>query len=157
MPRRGDEDSILPVEYFLGMRAFETLRARIRWAAMLAGIVALLVGASAASQAPAQSTLQTTICGVGNGSAWTQAGHTGRTWLVVALDDKNQCKSARQWLTQLSARITATSGADTQAFRLLGYSCVITKSALLAGCRTGNGGTGSAGIVVVGDPTRNPA
>jgi hypothetical protein len=122
----------------------------------LVGLVTVLV-ALAASAAPARTTLQVTVCGVGSGSTWTRAGHTGREWLVSALDDKNQCKSARQWLTQLSARLTATSGADTQAFRLLGYSCVITKSALLAGCRTGNGGAGSAGVAVVGDPTRNPA
>jgi hypothetical protein len=63
--------------------------------APLAGLLAVLVAALAASQAPAHVSLQTYICGVGNGATWTRAGHSGRNWLVVALDDKNQCKSAR--------------------------------------------------------------
>ncbi len=123
----------------------------------LAVVIVAVCAAIGAAQAPARVALQTTVCGVGNGSTWTRAGASGRDWLVTALDDKNQCKSARQWLTQLSARITARTGADTQAFRMLGYACVMTKSQLLAACRTGNGGPGSAGVAVIGDPTGNPA
>ena len=73
----------------------------------------------------------------------------------MALDDKNQCKGARQWLTVLSGRIVA--GADVQAFRTLGYACVVTRSELLGACRTGDGGPGSAGVAVIGDPQHNPA
>ena len=138
------------------MREHARFRAQIRWAT-LAGLVALLVGAAVAAEAPAQTSLQTTICGVGNGSTWSRAGTTGRDWLVTALDDKNQCKSARQWLTTLSARLTARTGADVQAFRALGSACVLTKSTLIAACRTGNGGPGSVGVAVIGDPARNPA
>ncbi len=125
--------------------------------AVLAGFLTVLVAALAAAQAPARVSLQTSICGVGTGSAWSRAGRSGTKWLVVALDDKTQCKSARQWLTQLSARMTSHAGADVQAFRLLGDACVLTKSALLAACRTGNGGPGSVGVAVIGDPAANPA
>jgi uncharacterized protein (DUF736 family) len=142
----------------VNVRGRSRLDARTR-RALLAGALALtaVVAALAAAQAPARVSLQTTICGVGNGSTWTRAGSSGRDWVVVALDDKGQCKSAAQWLRQLSARLTARSGADTQALRLLGDACVLTKSALLAACRTENGGAGSVGIAVIGDPTRNPA
>ena len=116
-----------------------------------------MVAALAAAQAPARISLQTYVCGVGNGSTWTRAGTTGRDWVVIALDDKNQCKSARQWLATLSARLTAHAGADVQAFRLLGDACVLTKSTLLAACRTGNGGPGTVGVAVIGDPAHNPA
>jgi hypothetical protein len=125
--------------------------------AMLAGALVVAVAALAAAQAPARPALTTSICGVGKGSMWTRAGRTGLTWVVVSLDDNNQCRSARQWVAPLSARMTARSGADVQAFRLLGYACVLTKSTLLAACRTGDGGPGSAGVAVIGDPTTNPA
>ena len=127
------------------------------WHAALAGVLAVGIAGLAAAQAPARASLQTSLCGVGNGSTWTRAGTSGRDWLVIALDDKNQCKSARQWLTTLSARLAARSGADVQAFRTLGYACVLTKSTLLAACRTGNGGAGSVGVAVIGDPAHNPA
>jgi hypothetical protein len=124
---------------------------------VVAGLLAIFVAALAAAQAPARPTLTTKICGVGKGSMWTRAGHTGLTWAVVALDDNGQCGSARQWIAPLSARMTSRSGADVQAFRLLGDACVLTKSTLLAACRTGDGGPGSAGVAVIGDPTANPA
>jgi hypothetical protein len=53
--------------------------------------------------------------------------------------------------------MTSHSGADVQAFRLLGDACVLTKSTLFAACRTGNGGPGTVGVAVIGDPATNPA
>jgi hypothetical protein len=119
----------------------------------LAVVALALVGAGSA---PARNAVQATVCGVGNGSAWSSQGRSGSDWLVLALDDKNQCKSAKQWLIALSARVVG-GGADVQAFRMLGDACVITRSQLLGACRSGNGGAGSARVAVFGDPQHNPA
>lgn len=125
--------------------------------AVLAGallVMSLVVGYAGAQ--PSRTAFRAYVCGVGAGATWTRSGRTGNDWLVSALDDKNQCKSARQWLLTLSARLSGRAGADTQAFRSNGYACVMTRSQFLAACRTGNGGPGTVGIAVIGDPTRNP-
>jgi hypothetical protein len=134
-----------------------SLLTRIRFAVLSIG-VASVAGATGHAAAPAlaRDAVQATICGVGNGSSWASNGRAGADWLVVALDDKNQCKGARQFLPVLSARIVA-GGADVQAFHTLGDACVLTRSQLFAACRTGNGGGGSVGIAVFGDPQHNLA
>jgi hypothetical protein len=120
-------------------------------------VLSLVLGVTAAAPSTRSAALQTYVCGVGHASTWTRAGRTGTDWLVLGLDSKSGCKSARQSLATLAPKITSHAGADTQAFRALGMACVITKSTLFGACRTGNGGPGTTGIAVIGDPTRNSA
>ena len=98
-------------------------------------------------------------CGTLHGPTWSVPGRTGSNWYVIAIQTRNECATEQSWVDALSAKLVSRGGADVQVFRAgpnATYGCIMIRSQLFASCRAGNGGHGTDGVIVLGNPERNP-
>jgi hypothetical protein len=125
------------------------------WTACLVSALVLCAAGAAATARALDD--QTFVCGIQQGPSLSVPGaRPTRKWDVISITDRAECANAHQWAILLGARIAGHAGEDTQVFRSGHFGCILARAELLAVCRDGNGGHGTEGVIVLGNPGENP-